>query len=296
MLEYFVFQDDGTIKRIPVSTLEKLRRQAACIPEFAGKRVRVAEVWKETTETGAPESVERIGGFYLVFDKDGFVEETAQSEAIELAIHSLGQGMRSRDEPVVNLQARAKKRTLDQKYRWEPTPAERQQIAAAALGHPRRIVNVKSVKRPQVTGPVVSLAARNAYDSISEHAWRFRFEVGNLKEAELLGLKQLVEERLREDNEQEPIWRAVLEVAEQERSIRQVRRTGDGEWYAVVELFKWSEVDSGEVVKEWSQRCPTRDEAIELVHQLTAENAHHIGKQMSLEARVLSVLEWDEDR
>jgi hypothetical protein len=256
--------------------------------------VRVVEVSKDTTETGAPESVVGIRGFYLVFDSNGFIDKASQSEAMQLVMQSVAVGIGSRDQPVVDLQSRAKKRELEQKHRWEPTPAERQQIVAAALGHPRRVLNVKSAKQPRSKEPVVSFEARSAFEAIRKNVWRPQAHIDRLKEAEILGFKQLVEEHLRTRKEQVPIWRAMLELADEELRVRQVRRTGEGEWYAVVELLHWEEPNTGTVKREWSRRYPTREEALKAVRKLTAEKADQIAENMSLEVRVFSTLEWEE--
>jgi len=201
----------------------------------------------------------------------------------------------SHGHPVIDLQSRAKKRELEEKHRWEPTPPERQKIAAAALGHPKRIVNVKSVKHPPPREPTISFESRQAFNKLCELDWRAGLEMMNLSEQDLCGLKRLLEEKLDKKDGSGAIMRGIVQRVDEKRRIRHLRCTGEGEWYAVVQLFKWAENYSGEVVRDWSQRCPTHQEALQLVRQLTAENAHHIGEHMSLESRLVSALEWDTD-
>jgi hypothetical protein len=60
VLEYFVVADDESLKRIPITTMERLRFRKATVPELASQTVKVAEVQKSTDDKDAPQQVDQI--------------------------------------------------------------------------------------------------------------------------------------------------------------------------------------------------------------------------------------------
>ena len=44
----------------------------------------------------------------------------------------------------------------------------------------------------------------------------------------------------------------------------EVKRTGQREWVAAIDLIKWNENEEGETVKDWPERCATRNDAIQV--------------------------------
>lgn len=99
------------------------------LPEFAGKRVRHADVIVET-EGGKPTEVLRIDAGISRFDESG----SAAADALEGARDFMNIPTVDKDGPPdfanlfsgrgTDFASRRRRQLYDERYRWEPTPAE----------------------------------------------------------------------------------------------------------------------------------------------------------------------------
>jgi hypothetical protein len=89
------------------------------------------------------------------------------------------------------------------------------------------------------------------------------------------------------------IWTGIAQEVEKRREIKARHRTGRGVFYAVLHVWhqdsprERTEIDTIEV------QCNGKKAAIEAVRHLLAENAHRFSEDVTLEAEVISELEWE---
>jgi len=290
-LHYFVVEPEQPLFRIPLRVMEELPEYRAALHEYAGKRIRVVEVRTIDEPKGVPEQIGNISGFYLHFDQNGLLQKDLYDEWITSAIERMSVDP-TKDENVVQLEGHAKRRESERKHEWKPTQQEMTSIIDAALGHPKAIKNVKSTKLKKPPEPELSYETRSAYDAIGKGISKITFATFQLDEGELLGLQQMIQEKL-EKIDPPHIWRGVMAENVEALKLWEARRTGFGEWIASVEIMKWNlRENEARSIKCWSERHPTREAALDAAKRLTNEHSSEMTVGTSLEARIVSALEW----
>jgi len=293
-LNYFIVDEGKSLLRIPQKVMHELPAHSAALPDYAGKQVRVVEVRTIDDAQGVPEQIGNISGFYLNFDETGLLRKDLYDEWIRSGFYKLSIGF-PRDEKIVHFEDRAKQRDAELKHEWKPTQQEISTITDAALGHPKAIKNVKSTKMKRAPDPDVSYDTRSAFEDIREAISKIGSATYQLGEAELLGLHQMIEHRLEKIEHQE-IWRGVIADNLNTLKLLEAKRTGSGEWVAVVEIMKWDETETeARSIKCWHETHPTRETALEAARRLTKEHASYLVATTSLEARIISALDWSND-
>jgi hypothetical protein len=132
----FLVDDNDTIRRFPLSRFERLRREdpEECLPEFAGKRVRCADVVVELANR-KPAGILRIGFFILSFDSEGRLDRSEREKAKELAVHMVPPYSDRRvAETVVDAKHHFAKKEYEDRYKWTPTPEIEAAIFHAIFG------------------------------------------------------------------------------------------------------------------------------------------------------------------
>jgi len=105
----------------------------------------------------------------------------------------------------------------------------------------------------------------------------------------------MIERRL-EKLDHPHVWQGVIADNVNTLKLLEAKRTGSGEWIAVVEIMKWNETDTeARSIKSWHEKHATREAALVAAKRLTTEHASQIAASTSLEARVLSALEWEDE-
>jgi hypothetical protein len=288
MIEFFIVNDDGTLLRIARTLADQLRNGEARLPQYAGSRIRCAEVLMEADEAGVPQSINRVVPYYLTFDDDGYEDVQASIDAAGYIWSKSWE--ESEESEVVNLQKQKERREKEKLHRWTISPKDMKTLTDAALGHPRAIKNVKSVKAPPPK-KVNSRAAEAALDKMSEPIWKLGFAMDNLNEDDLGVLAELIEHKAKGDNPMAPVWNGLREVCLRDREIKRLYRTSEGEWWAEVEMMKWTEPHVSESVHYWEEKCETRAAANERAREIALANSHLIESDMSIEVRVYADLE-----
>jgi hypothetical protein len=291
VLEYFVVADDGGLKRIPVSTVEGLRFQKAAVPELAGQTVKVVEVRKSTDDSGVPQQVDRVTGFFMKFDEHGNWDKEFEQSSIDMAFSALDVSLDEGDNKIVDLTEKKKKRKLNEKHRWQPNPAQLRVITNAALGHPRAVQNVKAKKLHEI-GPPFSWKCEESYKRLNEHIFPITLTFHNLGENLLRELRAMIEHKMAAELSTQPIWQGIADYCKQLIVMHELRRSGEGKWYALVQIMKWSPDHVGEEIHEVHELCDTREMAVERVRALTTECLPRLKAGMSLESQVISELEY----
>jgi len=84
MFEHFILPDDGPLLRLPRSVIEQLMNHRARLPQYAGMKVRCAQVQLEVDEAGAPTHVMRIIPYYPTLDHDGYEDVRSRCRRLPL--------------------------------------------------------------------------------------------------------------------------------------------------------------------------------------------------------------------
>jgi len=111
----YLFDEDGNIKRIPLTLSRSIKRGEKTIPEYAGKTYRLAEVALELYNR-KPVNIIGIACFKWHFDQNGSAKKSAD-ESVRLIFETLDsyemQAMTSEcDKSVINIEKKLKKKDL----------------------------------------------------------------------------------------------------------------------------------------------------------------------------------------
>ena len=134
-LRIFVVDDDNSIRRIPLTRYERLFRHdpEERFPEYAGKRVRYAEVAVELVQR-KPVEILRMLYFIMPFDSEGRIDASEHQNETRLAIELLPPFSAGQSGQVIDARHRFAKKRYDSKYRWTPSPEIEAAIIKAIFG------------------------------------------------------------------------------------------------------------------------------------------------------------------
>jgi hypothetical protein len=117
--------------------------------------------------------------------------------------------------------------------------------------------------------------AKEAIKEIQSKIWSIVGKLEHLAEPSLKGVSFEALQMGKAD-QNSPLWRAVSEYADLRREILRRHRTGEGIWYASVEILRWDVTHhSGESVSSFHEKCNSKKEAEEAARRMLAENAKH---------------------
>ncbi len=133
--QIFLFEQDGTMRRIPQRLSKRLRSGEERLPEYAGQTLRFAFVALEL-ENRRP--VRIIDQWYPQdhFDEQGGIRDSIvedlryAAEALDVPPPSVDRAEKAGTNQVVSIVGRLKDRKRAA-HRWEPTPAEVTRIVNA---------------------------------------------------------------------------------------------------------------------------------------------------------------------
>ena len=141
---YFVFEDSGELRPMTHEVHQRLHDGETSLPEYAGKRVRIALVFLRT-ETRGPE-IRAVEGSYLQFDGAGFIDEEWRRQWVADAMDAVDEGSPSTgdlpdeaDPNVVDLARRfSRKRSQAagkrlEAERWQPSQEDMAKISKTVL-------------------------------------------------------------------------------------------------------------------------------------------------------------------
>ena len=290
-LRHYLFPEDGPLRRVPQRIVDELPSGRDAIPEFAGRRQRVAHVVLESAE-GKPARILDARGEYWTFDDEGRVSEDMYQRMIE-RLDLLSEHAGSKRGPIVDLVPEIKKRELQARHEWTITADDLDRVAADLWpGIDGDTPEVTTVKGAKPRKPPLTHEARWALDDVLKHVNAIKHRLENLSERALKGLAfEAIRSSLWED---EALWRGIADHARQREAIRAAHRTGRGEWYAVIEVarasrdhpYVWEEVAVAH------EKCSTRKAAVEAGRRLMAEKSEWLGPDMEISVNVRSALEW----
>ena len=139
-LRAFLFNENDTIERLPLTRYESLLRRhpEECLPKYAGRRVRFAEVAVELKER-KPIKILRVVYGILPFDSEGRIDAAEQEKEMRLCAEMMPPILKDRQSPkIVDAKHQFAKKRFDDQFRWEPTPKIKKAIVEAIFVKGRR--------------------------------------------------------------------------------------------------------------------------------------------------------------
>jgi hypothetical protein len=137
----------------------------------------------------------------------------------------------------------------------------------------------------------MSWQAEKAMRDMSERVWKFGFAMDNLDEEDLTVLADLIQEKAKLDSSMAPVWHGLREVCLRDLEIKRLYRTGEGAWWAIVEMIKWTEPREGKTLHSWEEKCDSRAAAAARAREIAQSNSHLIESDMTVEIRVYTDLQ-----
>jgi hypothetical protein len=132
----FLVDDNDTVRCLPLSRFERLRRADAedSLPEFAGKRVRFALAVLKLAGR-RPVEVIRLEYFLLSFDSKGYLDRSERDEQKKLGANMVAPyGDQTTGGSVIDAKHQFAKKKFADRYTWTPTPEIETAIFDAIFG------------------------------------------------------------------------------------------------------------------------------------------------------------------
>ena len=294
---FYIFLEDGSLRRLPQRIGYELPFGRDAIPEFAGTRQRVATVLVES-EAGKPVQILDSRGLIWAFNAEGRIDDDVRQQRAEHVDVLSPRAASKKGLPVVDLVPEIKRRAARARYEWTLSVDDLDRIAADIWpGIHGPAPEVASVKGTKPRKPALTHEGRWALERIEKHVSSIAFELRGLPERSLKGLAF---EALRMGSqEEEDLWRGVADEAKKREAIRAAYRTGKGEWVAIVEVpvaaTDPTMPHALQHVATVHERCATREAAIEAGRRLMAEKVEWLGAETYVEATICSALEGRPD-
>jgi hypothetical protein len=294
-LRFYIFAPDG-LQRISHRLMEGLCHGEDAMPQFADTKQKVANVVVEV-EDGKPARIVNATGTYLHFDSKGRVHESLQRGGLEAmeTFDALERSKTIRPSKVVDLSPRLNREKWERDHRWEPSASDLDLISADLWKMKKAAsANVIQAKGSKPAPPSITHEARQAILEIQTRVSGIEGKLDYLTEPALKGFAFEARSRASDDFNS-AIWLGVAAAADRRREILARHRSGSGIWYASVDLIRWDHLGhSGETESFVHEKCNSRKEAEETARRLLAENAKYFSADVSVEARVVCDLEWDD--
>jgi hypothetical protein len=287
---FYIFEEGGALKRVPQRIHDALVFGEDAIPEYADTRQRVAQVLIEN-ESGKPVRILDVQGSYWIFDKQGRIDKGLQSR-LALAMEFAFSSPTNRKGKVVDLRPELKRKKFEEEHRWELTVEEVNRITADLWPTLADAKEVHTVKGKAPKRPPLTHEAKHAIAEIEAKLYSIGSELENLSEPALKGLAFEANRLARGSSESRRLWSAVALEADHQREIKARHRTGKGVFYAILHI--WHHVSSREMreADTIEVKCQGKKAAVEAARRLLADNAHRFSGDVTIEAEVISELEW----
>jgi hypothetical protein len=230
-------------------------------------------------------------GSYWDFDQDGKIHEGVRNSLADyMNLPGFGRPHR-KDGRVIDLVPEIKRRQVQAKHSWTLTKEDIDKVAMDLWpGYEGPKLEVTGVKGICPKKPPLSRDAREALYEISGKIGSINFALEGLSEPALKGLA--FEARRSASYEHESLWEGVAGEADRQRQLLAARRTGKGEWYAVIEMFISTGGHTAEVHTAAFEKCLSRPVAIEAGKRLMKEQVDRLSPNVTMEVKIYSALEW----
>lgn len=285
VIHYYIFPEGCEPLRLPKQLVASLVAGQGAIPQYAGTQQKIIDAVIQMDD-GKPIKLLDVDAYVWIFDNDGRIVDGVQ-DARDLVRGSL---RASNSGTVVELESHAKKRELNQKYRWDPGKSEINKIIADTWPK-QKTDRLKYVKGVSKRKPPLTYDARHSLDEISSIMWKIPHQIGRLKEPSLRGFAFEARKLSEEDPDYPELYAAIADMADYQIELSRRKRTGKGIWYAVVNVMHWDDA-FGQHIETHHQRCCDRKEAVCAARQLLTEYAPRLDHNITIETELLTDLEW----
>lgn len=193
-LRFFLFEDDGSLRRLSTRVVDGLIRGEDRLPQYAGRRLRFGHAAVHLAD-GAPVEMGEVHGSWWEFDQRGAIKAgvlQATAEAINRAHDGVpGPAEETRRTgTVVDLGPRLRRECPEPRWHWTPTPADVTRMVEAIwpsaaggdIAAPEPVRGVLKRRNP------VSMLARDAHRQCQAKVWDLTRIVERLGEHDLKGL------------------------------------------------------------------------------------------------------------
>jgi len=139
-IRVLLVDDDDFIKRLPLTRYERLLRRNSKerLPQYAGKRVRFAEVAVELEERKPVRIIRAVYGI-LPFDFEGRIDAAEYEKEMRLSAEMMPPILADRLSPkIVDAKHKFAKKRFNDQFRWEPTFQIEKSIVEAIFVKGRR--------------------------------------------------------------------------------------------------------------------------------------------------------------
>jgi hypothetical protein len=151
---------------------------------------------------------------------------------------------------------------------------------------------MKTVKGKVPKRPPLTSEARHTLSEIEAKIGLISMSLENLSEPALKGLAYEANRMAKVYGGVRSLWSAIAQEADREREIKARHRTGKGVFYAVVHVWHEHSPNRRPEVDTVEARCKGKKAAVEAARRLLADNAHRFSEDVTIEAQVVSELEW----
>jgi hypothetical protein len=295
-IRFYLFAEEG-VKRISQRVMMNMAHGKDGMPQYAGTKQKVADIILEI-ESGKPLRIERAEGSFLRFDENGQVHNDLVASgfaALDTGL-ALQNALKNPSGKIVDLAPKFNREKWEREHRWTLSKEDLDLIADDIWG--RKRVGAPKVERAKGAAPKppqITSDARGALREIQTGISSLDNKLTWLNELSLKGVAHEARQNAKSDVDG-PFWLAVAEAADRYREILVRRRTGRGVWYALVSILHWDAVRrTAETGASFHERCASKKEAEDAVRRLLAEHGKLFSADYTIEAEVLSELEWDDE-
>lgn len=292
LIRHFLFPENSDPLRLAQRLVDGLIHGQDAMPQYAETRQRVLMAVLDS-EDGKPSSIIRTEASIWSFDENGKVDKALREAGYRFM--AAAQGSAPAGETVVDLRPKLTRKQLDEEYRWTPTKADINTIIAdiwPAKGT-KQLKSAKGVKRK----PPLTWDARQALSEAASVFWKISHAVDGLRIPSLRGLAHEARRvGAEEDRAQKGLYDGLATLADERIELLRQKESRKGIWYAVIDAYD----DGADGIKTLNmlaqERCDGRDAATKAARRLMTENAIHLHPGRSIEARIMTELEWEHEQ
>lgn len=286
-LRHYLFPEQEQPLRLSQRLVEGLVAGNDSMPQYAETRQRVLTVRLQLDE-GAPVKILDTSGSIWTFDGTGGIREGLQSSFAEV-MSSLG-ASKSPDQTVVDLRPRISKKKIETEHRWEPSTADIE-LVIKDIWPKTKADRLRQAAGVSKRRPPLTYDAKHALDEIAGGFWKIENAINNLKEPSLKGFIFEARTRSSDDPDYSLLYQVVAEMGQERLEILRAQRSDKGVWYALVEVTRWQD-HVGECIERFFEKCTNKAKATTAARHLLATNAGRFADNITVEAELLTELEW----
>ena len=288
-LRYFIFPEDSEPLRLSQRLVNGLVQSKDSMPQYANLRQKVMGVVLNSQD-GKPIEIDRLECSIWTFDEDGEISAGLQDALAEVlnSIHDVP----SASATVVSIRPQLHKKRLAEKYRWKPAPEDIDRVSRDIWPKTKadRLKDAKGTSKRKLP---LTYDAKHAIGKAAEGFWKIALEIGKLKEPSLKSFISEARQRCADDLDYRHLYDALVKMGDDQLELMRRRNSGKGVWYAFIEILHSRDEGYLETIRRFHERCEGRKAAVIAARRLLAENASRFDENVSVEASVITDLEWE---